>query len=116
MHYNYEIEIKKPIDFVIKMFDNPDNLKKWQTGLLSFETIEGEAGKPGTKSLLKYQMGKREIEMVETIEVNNLPQEFSGTYEAKNVFNRVVNRFEKIDAAKTLYKTENTFEFRSFNN
>jgi len=52
--------------------------------------------------------------MIETIEVNNLPHEFSGTYEAKNVFNRVVNSFEKIDDLKTMYKTENTFEFSGF--
>ena len=42
-------------------------------------------------------MGKREIDMIETITVKNLPKEFSATYEAKGVWNEMKNYFEEID-------------------
>lgn len=36
MKYTAEIEINKPIDTVIELFDNPDNMGKWMEGLQSF--------------------------------------------------------------------------------
>ena len=114
MKYTNEIEIKKPIEKVIELFDNADNLKKWMEGLQSYEHISGTAGQPGAKSKLFFKMGKREIEMIETITVKNLPDEFTGTYEAKGVFNIVKNKFEKLSDTKTKYITENEFQFSGF--
>lgn len=114
MKYTAEIEINKPIDTVIELFDNPDNMGKWMEGLQSFEHLSGTPGEPGAKSRLKFKMGKREIEMIETVTVRNLPDEFSGTYEAAGVFNIVKNKFEKITENKTKYFTENEFQFKGF--
>lgn len=114
MNYTVEIEINKPIDTVIELFDNPDNMGKWMEGLQSFEHLSGTPGEPGAKSRLKFKMGKREIEMIETVTVRNLPDEFSGTYEAAGVFNIVKNKFEKITENKTKYFTENEFQFKGF--
>lgn len=114
MKYTNEIEIKKPIEKVIELFDNADNLKKWMEGLQSYEHISGTAGQPGAKSRLFFKMGKREIEMTETITVKNLPDEFTGTYEAKGVFNIVKNKFKKLSDTKTKYITENEFQFSGF--
>jgi len=63
---------------------------------------------------LKYQMGKREIVMIETITVNKLPDEFSGTYEAKGVWNEVQNYFIEVDENVTKWKSVNEFEFSGF--
>lgn len=114
MKYTQQIEINLPREKVIDLFDNPDNMKHWQPGLVSFELIEGEAGQTGAKMLLKYKMGKREIEMIETITVRNLPDEFSGTYEAKGVWNEVKNTFEATSDNNTIWKTENEFKFKGF--
>lgn len=114
MKYSAEIEINKPVDKVIELFDNPDNMYKWMKGLQSFEHISGTAGRPGAKSRLKFKMGKRDIEMVETILVRNLPDEFTGTYEVKGVYNIVKNKFQKIDERKTRYITEQEFQFKGF--
>lgn len=114
MKYTCETEINKPVDKVVELFDNPDNLKKWMEGLQSFEHISGTPGQPGAKSRLKFKMGKRELEMIETITVRDLPAEFSGTYEAKGVFNVVKNRFISISASKTKYISEQEFQFRGF--
>lgn len=112
MKFSSEIEINLPINRVIELFDDPENLKHWQPGLKSFETISGTPGQPGAKSKLLFQMGNREIEMIETITVRNLPQEFSGTYEAAGVFNIVKNYFVLIDQNKTKYISEQEFQFK----
>ena len=80
MKYELQITIELPRKRVIELFDNTDNLKKWQDGLQSFTPISGEVGKEGAKSKLEYKMGKREVEMIETITKRNLPEEFHGTY------------------------------------
>lgn len=114
MKYTDEIVIELPIDRVVELFDDPENLKHWQPGLISFEHMSGERGQVGAKSLLKYQMGSRKIEMVETITVRNLPDEFSGTYETKGVFSATKNTFKSLPDGNTLYTCENEFRFSSF--
>ena len=49
--------------------------------------------------------------MVETIVSRNLPDEFSGTYEAKGVNNWISNYFYDEDGDKTRWTMENEFKF-----
>lgn len=114
MKYTLDIEINKPIQEVIALFDNPDNLSKWMEGLQSFEHLSGTPGEVGAKSKLLFKMGKREIEMIETITVRNLPEEFSGTYDAKGVHNIVKNKFSELPGERTKYTTEQEFQFKGF--
>ncbi len=114
MKYTCEIEINKPIDKVVALFDNPDNMKKWMEGLESFEHLSGTPGQPGAKSKLKFNMGKRTMEMIETVTSRNLPEEFSGTYEAPGMFSFTRNRFVPIDPEKTRYVTEQEFRLKGF--
>lgn len=111
MKYSVEIVINKPIDTVIELFDNPENLSKWMEGLLSFEPISGTPGQPGAKSKLRFKTPNGELEMIETITVRNLPDEFSGLYEAKGVVNPVTNRFIKLSESETKMITETEFKF-----
>lgn len=113
MKYSNEIIIHRPLTRVIELFDNPENLKQWQPGLESVELVSGVPGQPGAKSRLVYQMGKRTIEMVETVTVRNIPEEFSGSYETKGVFNTVTNRFIELDSHTTKMITESEFTFSS---
>ncbi len=114
MKYTVTIEIEKPIDEVVALFDNADNLYAWMEGLESFEHLSGEPGQVGAKSRLKFKMGKRDIEMIETITVRALPDEFTGTYDAEGVFNIVKNRFEAINPTRTRYISEQEFQFTGF--
>jgi len=114
MNFSCEIEINKPIQKVIELFDNADNMHKWMEGLEGFEHLSGEPGEVGARSLLKFKMGKREIQMIETITVKNLPDEFSGTYEAKGVINRIKNKFIPLSETKTKYRTEQEFQLSGF--
>lgn len=111
MTYTTDIEINLPISRVIELFDNPENMKQWMKGLISFEPLSGTPGQPGAKSRLVFTMGKRRVEMIETITVRNLPDEFSGTYEAEGVFNLVKNRFVELPNQRTQYISEQEFEF-----
>jgi len=114
MKYSNEVIINLPLNRVIELFDSEENLFKWQPELISFEHIFGEKGEVGAKSKLKYKMGKREVEMIETITVKDLPKEFSGTYDAKGVWNEVKNYFEVIDENTTRWYSDCHFEFSGF--
>ena len=111
MQYTVEVSINVPREQVIELFDSTENLEKWQEGLQSFEHISGDPGQVGAKSKLLYDMNGRKIEMIETITSRNLPQEFSGTYEATGVFNSIQNHFYEQGADKTRWVAENEFKF-----
>ena len=53
MKYINEIEIDRPIENVVGLFDDPANMDKWMEGLQSFEHISGTPGQPGAKSRMK---------------------------------------------------------------
>jgi len=112
MKYSVEIEINKSIEKIIPLFDSVEHLDKWMEGLKSFEHLSGTPGQVGSKSKLVFQMGRRQISMIETITVKNLPHEFSGTYQADGVFNIVKNKFVKISDNKTKYISEQEFQFK----
>ena len=114
MKFKCELIIDLPRARVIELFDNPDNLSKWQPTLQSFELISGEAGQPGAKSRLLYLENGREVELIETITKRDLPDEFSGTYEAKNVKNWIGNRFYEESEDKTRWELETEFKFSGF--
>lgn len=114
MKYTTSVEINLSRDKVLDLFDNPANMYKWQPELKSFEHISGETGQPGTQSRLVYEMGKRQIEMIETVEERKFPDSFKSTYKAKGVKNIVVNKFEEHTDTKTIWTTENEFKFSGF--
>ena len=111
MKYTCEVTIDKPRAEVVEKLDNPDNMKYWQKGLISFEHLNGEPGKPGAESRLVYQMGKRRIEMIETITRRDLPTHFHAIYEAGNVWNEVRNTFTPTNDGNTLWISEIEFRF-----
>ncbi len=112
MKYANEVIIDAPIDKVIDLFDSKENLAKWQEGFISMELLSGDDGEIGSKYLLKYKMGKREVEMTETILEKDLPRIFSATYEAKKMWNKVDNLFEETEDGKTFYRSESEFKMR----
>ena len=114
MKYTLDVIIDKPVDRVIELFDNPDNMFKWMEGLEKIECIEGDPGQPGAKSRLHFDLGKRKIDMVETILSKNLPKEITGTYETEGVYNHIRNSFITTPDGKTRYHAEQEFRFDSF--
>ena len=111
MKYECELTVDLPRERVIELFDNPENLPKWQPTLQSFEHLSGEAGQPGAQSRLIYDENGRRIEMIETVTERNLPDSFSGTYETKGVKNWISNRFYEDGPEKTRWLLETEFKF-----
>ena len=109
MKYTLEIDLDLPRDSVIELFDNPDNVSQWQPDLIGFEHESGDPGRVGARSRLRYTMGKKEIEMIETITSRQLPDEFSATYEAKGVWNQVVHRFIDVGPNQTRWVLDAVF-------
>lgn len=114
LKYKLEIMINRPREEVARLMADPANMPHWQKGFISMDPLEGEPGKVGAKSKLKYKMGKREIEMIETITKNDLPREFSGTYDANGVHNIQENRFEEVDINTTKWISVSEFQFNNF--
>ena len=114
MHYITETLINLPRNRVIELFDNPDNLYKWQEGLQSFEHISGTPGEPGAKSRLKYKMGKREFEMIEHLDEKDFPRYFAGRYEMPQMLNTIKNTFEEVGESQTKWIVDSHFELSGF--
>ena len=114
MKYTSEIIIDLPREDVIKALDNPDNMKHWQRGLVGYKILEGTPGKEGAKMELEYQMGKRNVVMVETIIKNQFPEEFHAHYDAKSVHNEQRNYFHELEGNQTKWVSESMFKFAGF--
>jgi len=109
MKYTIELIVKLPLEAFIKKFDNTDNIKHWQRGLVSTEHISGNPGRYGAKMKLTYKLGKREMELIETVTHRNLPYEFHGTYDAKGVHNIQENYFEETPEGYTKWTSKSEF-------
>jgi hypothetical protein len=57
-------------------------------------------------------MGRRRMEMIETITRRDLPEAFDGTYDVKGVHNIVENRFAELGPDRTRWSSHNVFELR----
>ncbi len=112
MKYTNEVVINQPIDKVVALFSDPENLKEWQPGFESIELVSGQEGAPGAVSRLKYNMGKRHMELLETIKVNDLPENFTATFETKGVYYHQVTKFQSIGEQQTRYIADNEFKFK----
>lgn len=114
MKYTTEILIKKPLDEVVQKLDSIDNRKYWQDGLESAEHVSGTPGDFGAKMKLKYNFGKRKMELLETITKRNFPKELHATYNTKGVCNIQQNYFESTEKGYTRWVTKNEFQPTNF--
>ncbi|RIV47420.1 SRPBCC family protein [Flagellimonas pelagia] len=113
MKYTTEILVDLPRDKFIKIMENPENMKHWQKGLVSYEQLSKNPGQEGAQMSLTYKMGNREMDLIETIIKKNLPEEMHATYDAKGVQNLQKNYYRDEDG-KTRWITESDFQFSGF--
>lgn len=109
MRFTCYTDIKAPIQIVVDLFKNPDNLKHWQDGFKSIEYISGAPGAEGSISKLSYDR----LSLVETIIRNELPEEFKANYEHKHMVNTMSCRFKVIDVGTT--RLEQEIHYTQFN-
>lgn len=116
MKYTLTLDMNLPLPQVISLFENPENWSKWRDGFVSYEALEGVPGEQGSITKLINKIGGSEIEMTETVEVMNLPEEMTCIYEAPGnwmgAWNSVTNRFQQISDNKTRWVFESEFKCR----
>lgn len=101
MKIRTEVVIDAGPKAVWQIFDNPDNMKKWQPTLKSFRTISGEQGQPGAISELIYDENGREVRMIEHVTERREPHFMAGTYASDWGKAIVVNQFEDLGDGRT---------------
>ena len=109
--YTCEITIDLPRAQVAALFDDPQNLFKWQNGLQKMEHISGTAGEKDAQTRLVYDQNGHAVEMTETILERHLPHKFSSLYETAGAKNWMHNEFHEVSPSQTRWVADNTFEF-----
>ena len=109
-----EIIIDKPKERVVELFDNMDNLKKWQGGFIDYEDIDGIKGTKGARTRLRYEQKGKKIEMVETIISNNLPDEFIASFNVQGSESVIINKFFDEGPNRTKMYSNSDFKLKGF--
>ena len=113
MKFKGFVDIDKPRDEVARYFADPAYLGEYQDGFVSKELQQGEEGQEGAVSRMLYKYGKRELELIETIKSNNLPESFEAFYHHKHMDNYMRCKFVPISDFTTRYEYE--FEYTRIN-
>lgn len=109
MKFSGFVDIQKPQKLVAEYFANPEYLKYYQDGFQRKEPVSGTMGEEGSVSKMYYSMGKKEMELRETILTNQLPEYFEAFYHHAHMDNTLQCRFIPLDENNTRY--EYTFEY-----
>ena len=112
MKLKFEAKIKASRDLVWAIFDNPDNLSRWQPTLESFTHLAGDPGQPGAVSELVYNENGKKVTMTETVTERRKPHFMAGTYDNDRATSLIVNHFEEIDANTTRFISYSNMNFK----
>jgi len=113
MKYTCNIEINAPLSKVVALWEDENNFKHWQHGFQHIKHISGTPNTIGAKAEILIVQGKQTIELLETVMVNNLPEEKTALYEHVHMTNTQTSRFKALSDNKTLYISE--VEYTKFN-
>ena len=100
------IDIAKPRDEVVRYFADPAYLGEFQDGFEKKKLIEGDQGQAGAVSKMYYKYGKQEMELTETVTLNQLPDSFEAFYHHKHMDNTMKCKFVALDDDRTRYEYE----------
>lgn len=106
MKFNCSVVVNRPIQEVAALFANPKYLAEYQDGFIRKELISGTEGAVDAVSMMYYKVGKQEMELEETVLINNLPDEFRGRYHHKHMDNTMLVSFTDLGNEQTEYYTE----------
>jgi hypothetical protein len=104
MKFTCSTIVNLPQDKVVEIYYNDNNLKNWQSGFESKELLIGTKGQPGAKSKIFMTYNNKPMVLTETIQKNNLPDEFVAYYEHEHMNNIMTCRFQKLDDTKTKFE------------
>jgi len=111
--FKLELPLDKSRAEVWKAFDNPENMKKWQTTLISFERVSGTPGQPGAVSKLMFEENGRTFSLTERVTYRAELNRLDGVYENNFADNIVRNTFIEQGKDQTLWVLETEFAFKT---
>ena len=88
-------------DTLWALFDNPDGKYLWHPTLRESTLLQGNFGKVGAVTRLRFAEVGPAAEMVETITAIAAPELFAATYATSLATNQVTNRFLALDSDQT---------------
>ena len=106
MHLKYSLILNASRERAWRAFENPANLKRWQSTLLSYEPLTGQAGEPGATARLTFDEEGRRIELTKTVNSRREPEESVATYDSVHGTKSLLNRFVAIDDEHTRWDLE----------
>jgi uncharacterized protein YndB with AHSA1/START domain len=113
LRFKIELAINKSRSEVWKAFDNPENMKKWQKTLVSFEPVSGIPGQPGAVAKWLYKSKDREYSLTEKVLSRDEPNRFESVFENEFASNTVNNVFVEQGKDQTLWKAETKYKFKT---
>lgn len=105
MKFTCSIDINLPINKVAFLFEDEDSAKHWQDNFESITLISGEKRIPGSKYRMLYG-GKRPFELIETLQIYEMPYRFKGLYEHEKMTNTMDNHFEVLSENTTRWTAD----------
>lgn len=109
--YSNELVIDRPLNEVVKLFQDTDKFTEWQPDLIEYDTYEGDPCCAGSKSRLRYKSSKHDdIKMVETVLESNLPEKYKVKYDTDGVQTYQNNHFEEGPSGKTIYRMDSEYD------
>lgn len=114
MKHKTEVLIDADRATVWRIFDDADNMMKWQPTLKSFTHKSGTPGQLDAVSELIYDENGREVVMTETITARREQSFLGGTYESKWATVVIFNHFEQTDDGKTRWVSNTNYMFKGF--
>ena len=106
MKFTCSVTINKPRQQVVDLWQDPENLKHWQDGFVDFKHLEGDPGHIGAVSRMRYKIRNRDLELIETIQHIDLPNEMTAMYESKPMNNTMRNTFTMVNDTITRWDAE----------
>ncbi len=114
MKYTSETTVNIPLHEFVTKLDNPENMKHWQKGLIDFEFTHGIPGEVGAKMKIRYKMGNRDLELIETVTHSEFPNAFHAIYDTKGMHNVQENFFKELPNGQTKWTSKNEFIATNF--
>src|SRR5579862_8282571 len=102
MEFTCSVTVNLPLEKAVALYDNPANMAKWQDGFVRKEPISGEPGKAGSKAKITFNNRGRKMELIETIQSNNLPADITALYEHVHMSNTLTTKFSAVSPNQTL--------------
>lgn len=112
MKFTCTVDVDVPRDFAAALFVDKANHHHWQPEFRSVESVSGAPDEPGTVTRMKYQSGNQKFDLIETVRVNQLPNEFLGEYETPGTcWNTMHSKFLSLSDRTTRYEAQIEYRF-----